>query len=298
VSIIPDAMEPHARFALVVSANHSLIDGHDFYRLHKMLSSDATVAALDPARRQEIPGQILASMGGEPSLMARCPPGFLFRFLSSQMMNYLFPATKACGFYVSPKWIAAQKQKSHSLLLQDSGVYDPPFISSNDILCSSFCALTACDVAMVNVNFRGRVAGLHDEHVGNYEDLLCLTPGDYHSPGLIRKSVSGCGHGGFARAGEPLQGLPSNFQHASGATYAAVTNWETFAAPLALAGCAQELHLPLFDFKQSTPARALSVMVIFKPSEGKLGVMVAGKRDLIDAVMASDMVDAPLDVDM
>jgi len=150
VSLVPDAQEPGDRFAVVVSGNHSLLDGHDYYRLYNMLSNDGKVEALNPERKQvrvrsaspvlspritqprprdcrqmsgravtgvatvdicpqDMPAKILAAMGGEPSLMAICPPGFLARFISGQLRNALFPATHALGFYVSEAWIKEQK---------------------------------------------------------------------------------------------------------------------------------------------------------------------------------------------
>ena len=38
---------------------------------------------------QAMSAKILAAMGGEPSLMAICPPGFLARFISGQLQNVL-----------------------------------------------------------------------------------------------------------------------------------------------------------------------------------------------------------------
>ena len=91
------------RFALVVSANHSLIDGHGFYRLYNMLSSESKVEALDPTRKQELPARMLAAMGDEPSPMTACPPGFLASFVFAQVRSQLFPRTKAIGFDISAK---------------------------------------------------------------------------------------------------------------------------------------------------------------------------------------------------
>ena len=49
--------------------------------------------------------------------------------------------------------------------------------------------------------------------------------------------------------------------------------------------------MPLFDWNKSTPACVCGAMVIFRPSEGRLGVMVAGKQELIDSVRACGMVE-------
>ena len=77
VSLIPDATSPESRFALVVSANLSLLDGHGFYKPHNMLSGEARVEALSPVRKPKLPEAMLKAMEGEPSLMVACPQGFL-----------------------------------------------------------------------------------------------------------------------------------------------------------------------------------------------------------------------------
>ncbi len=133
---------------------------------------------------------------------------------------------------------------------------------------------------MMAVNFRGRVEGAGESDVGNYEDLVSYTPADYRSPELIRLSI---GEAPFTRAGGGT--LPTNVQHLA-ATYGAVTNWATFAKTLDLGpGCGrQDLHLPLFDWNKSTPASVVGAMVIFRPKEGRLGVLCAGSGEALARV--------------
>ena len=145
------------RFALVVSANHSLVDGHGFYRLYNMLSSEAKVEALDPTRKQELPARMLAAMGDEPSPMTACPPGFLASFVFAQVRSQLFPRTKAIGFDISPEWLAAQKATAAG-----GGV---PFVSTNDCIVSCFLNCLDADCGLMPVNFRGKLDGC-EEHCG------------------------------------------------------------------------------------------------------------------------------------
>jgi hypothetical protein len=42
-TLVPDAQDPERRFALIVSANHSLLDGHGFYKIYSMLSGATEV---------------------------------------------------------------------------------------------------------------------------------------------------------------------------------------------------------------------------------------------------------------
>lgn len=81
------------------------------------------------------------------------------------------------------------------------------------------------------VNFRGRVGGCGEKDVGNYVDILSHTPSDYATPDLIRKSVT---PPVYAGASVPPSPMPTKWKHAPSATYTAITNWATFARPIAL----------------------------------------------------------------
>ena len=280
VSLVPDRDDPTGRFAVVVSASHVLVDGHGFYAVHNMLSADAPLRALSPERRFDVPAKMRAAAGGEPSLMAACPPGFLARFVFGQVWAALFPRTVFAGFYVDGAWLAAQKQRTRL-----------PFVSTNDCVVSAFLNCLQPDCALMAVNFRGKLEDFEGEDLaGNYEDLVTYTRGSYETPDLIRRSVAGPL---YKRAGG--RAPPSNVEHL-GATYGAVTNWSTFARPLDLGrGAAQDLHLPLFDWPKACPACVFGSLVLFRPSAGRVAAMVAGTRALVDAVLACGAAGAPLD---
>ena len=274
VTLLPCADDPAYSYALVVSANHSLLDGHGYYRVHSMLSQGADVEALRPERNADLPPLMTAAMGGETSLLQDAKPGFVARFLVAQLRNALFPATASYGFFVDEAWLAARKGEA---------AVGVAYVSTNDCLVSDVLRLLGCDVALMAANFRGRVDGCGDDDVGNYEDLIAFTPSDYATPALVRKAI----------AAPPLlretrAALPTNVGHL-GATYGAVTNWATFAKPLEIPGGDQDLHLPLFDWNQSTPASCFGAMVIFRPSEGATAAFVAGRRDFVDAVKAAPL---------
>eukprot|EP00854_Cymbomonas_tetramitiformis_P009586 gene9586-11354_t len=292
VSLVPDAKES-SRFALVVSANHSLVDGHGFYKIYNMLSGDAStrVEALSAVRKQEMGSKILEAMGNEPSLMAAAPAGFLARFIGGQVWSALFPTTKSYGFHLSEDWVAERKKLAAKQKIV-------PYVSTNDCMVSEFLNCLQCDVAIMAVNFRGKVNGCGESDVGNYEDLLSYTPADYKTAAMIRKSVSGK-DGVYSRAAKPRTTMLTNWEHLTKATYAAVTNWATFAKPLIVKDAEQELHLPLYDFPKSTPACVFGSMVIFRPGSGHgVAAFVAGKQELIDAVKGSGMVGRQLEICM
>ena len=204
VALLPDAAAPD-RYAVVVSANHSLLDGHGFYALYNMLSTDTEVRALRPTRKQELPAKMVEAMGGEESMMAVCPPGFLARFVLGQLRSALFPQTRAIGFDISVEWLTAQKAAA-------AAGGEVAWVSTNDCVVSAFCNCLRPSGAMMAVNFRGKLEGCNDEDVGNYEDLITYHVGDYETPALLRKSVSGTP---YRRAAEPSTAVLSNWQQLS-----------------------------------------------------------------------------------
>ncbi len=54
ISIIPDAVAPEERFALVASMSHIAGDACVFYKLYDMLSPQAAIVALDPECQQDV----------------------------------------------------------------------------------------------------------------------------------------------------------------------------------------------------------------------------------------------------
>ena len=260
-------------YAVVVSANHSLLDGHGYYRIYNMLSEGAAVESLDPARKFDLPAKMVAAMHDEQSMLQRAPPGFLFRFITAQIKNAIAPSTHSHAFYIDEDWVAKRKREADGVA----------YVSTNDCVVSEFCSLLNCDVALMAINFRNKINGCGDEDVGNYEDLIAYTRRHYASPALIRRSVTGPRY--FRASGAPL---PTNLEHLS-ATYGAVTNWATFARPLEIDGV-QQLHLPLLDWNASTPPSVFGAMVVFRPKAGRLAAFVGGSRAFVEKVRRSGMV--------
>ncbi|KAG1673865.1 hypothetical protein FOA52_012890 [Chlamydomonas sp. UWO 241] len=298
VCVVPDSQDPGGRFALVVSANHSLLDGYSFYSVHNMLSTKAEVRALSPVRKQELTARMVEAMRGGPSLMEGNPAGFIIRLMGGLIWSALFPATCAFGFHVSDEWVGAQKAALVAAKLEDPDGSGVAFVSTNDALMSAFSVCLRCDLAVMAINLRSRVLGCEEGDAGNYQDVISYRPADYASPELVRRSVLGGGRP-FVRAADPRTRMLTSWEHVRGATYGVVTNWATFAGAVAVQGAEEVLHVPLFDFPTTTPAKVLAVMVIFRPGAGKgVGVMVAGTQQLIDAVKASGMVGQPLGIEM
>jgi len=313
-------------FAVVASANHSLVDGHTFYRIHNMLCRGETVRALSPVRKMDAPARITEALGGVPSTMTACPPGFVARFVGSQMASaagFVWAKTQVVGFYVNDAWVRDQKRLWSSpgspvKRLADRFTGTPakksivPFVSTNDCLVSAFANALRPTMCAMAANFRGKVSGLNDDDAGNYEDLIEYydfsetkddtkedTPRssltcDYANPALIRRSVQGTP---YARAVTTATLSDADFVFRVG-KIGVTSNWSTFAKPLDLfKGSTQVLHVPILDWPKANPAGLLGSMLVFRPHEGRLAVMAAGDAAFVRRVARSGMAGEKLDVE-
>ena len=302
-------------FAVIASANHSLVDGHTFYQIHNMLCRGETVRALSPVRKLDAPSRITEALGGVPSTMTACPPGFLVRFVGSQIASAVgFSAkTRVVGFYVNEAWIHDQKKLwrtpgSPVKRLADRITGSPtkksfvPFVSTNDCLVSAFANALRPTMCAMAANFRGKAPGLDDDDAGNYEDLIEYydfsdtndetldsshsSTCDYANPALIRRSVQGAP---YARAVTTGTLSNADFLFRVGKVGVA-TNWATFAKPLDLfKGSTQVLHVPILDWPKANPAGLLGSMLVFRPHEGRLAVMAAGDAAFVERLARSGM---------
>ncbi|KAJ1482614.1 hypothetical protein T484DRAFT_1803376 [Baffinella frigidus] len=242
VALLLDAERPKERFALVVSMNHVIGDGHTFYAVHNMLSKNVPVVPLNTTRNFAAPMAIESAMGhcedvGESTRQL----GFILRFATSILLSKLLGANRKQGMcFLDDAWVAREKRAAAA-----GGLVE--FVSTNDVVTSTFLRASRADEAWMAVNFRGRIPGVGEAHAGNYESMIRYRPADYASPALIRQSV-----GVLRRASQPPTALPSSLGHLGCNHYALVTNWATFA---------KELHVPIYH--ELAPER-MRTCIIFR----------------------------------
>jgi hypothetical protein len=127
--------------------------------------------------------------------------------MCSILWNSLFPSTKSFGFIISKEWINEQKKdhkiKVQQLLDSDStknnsssikntnndDMVDVPFVSTNHVVVSRFFNALRCDLAVMAINFHGKIDGCNEDDVGNYEDLIFYTKHDYVTPSSMQYKV-------------------------------------------------------------------------------------------------------------
>jgi len=289
-------------FALVVSMNHTLGDGHTYYKLYSMLSMDSEVEELDPVRVSGFEAAKTGIIGEKETAMFKSA-GLAFGILGTYLFTKLSRRApqNICINEVDSVWVAKEKGKAK----QEGQV---PFVSTNDALTSWYFRKMGSDTNIMVANFRSRrpsVLNLSDYHVGNYEANLPYFPGDVETPALIRQSIRDA-DGAFraSRAGSPTTEIPSFWTLLHNKT-AIITNWATFYCDVNLQDNAQDnkestkkpkLHLPIME-PDGFITSVWNNAIIFRPRAGELGMFMITRRfdsDMLAQIKEQDGPDAPL----
>lgn len=262
-------------FALVVSMNHTLGDGHTYYSLYGMLSADTDVEVLDPVRVEAFEEAKTDVIGVKENAMftsAGLGLGIVGTFLGGKLAHRK-PQNVAIHA-VDPAWVAQEKARA-----KEEG--EVPFISTNDALTSWFFREMKSDLNIMVANFRSRepsILGLTEQHVGNYEANVPYFPGDVESPALIRQSIRSA-DGGFRarRAGSPPTQIPK-FSTLVRNKCAIMTNWASFYRDVALKDAESNtitprLHLPIME-PDGLITSVWNSGVVFCPRAGDLGMFM------------------------
>jgi len=240
-------------FALVFSLAHTVADGHTYYRILNQLGGQA------------------ASPLGVPR-----KPLALASVIGEKEHKWLFGAPHFAVAIAG--MISGKKTKAHAFLVDQARVAEgkaaakaagAAFVSTNDLLTSSFASLVDARLCMMAINLRGRVEGLDPSDAGNYEGMLLLDRETYGSPAAVRATLqSGPPFGGTCST--PLPGVCGGIF----SQIAQITNWSTFSKDLLFDGCDERLHLPIVDLGMIP----YECSIIFRPSPGKLGVLYLTKK--------------------
>eukprot|EP00602_Paraphysomonas_sp_CaronLab_P012831 CAMPEP_0185042668 /NCGR_PEP_ID=MMETSP1103-20130426/42485_1 /TAXON_ID=36769 /ORGANISM="Paraphysomonas bandaiensis, Strain Caron Lab Isolate" /LENGTH=238 /DNA_ID=CAMNT_0027582773 /DNA_START=499 /DNA_END=1212 /DNA_ORIENTATION=+ len=140
------------------------------------------------------------------------------------------------------------------------------FISTNDILTSSYMRASNCDVGLMAINYRNRVDGVTDSLAGNYEGVIGYQREDYASPSLIRKSLQK-----YKRFHADIPLLRGFFAR-NRAVLSMVTNWSGFYSHILLPGeCTHVAHFPVFTTLNMP--YVLTVGILFMVNENQIAVL-------------------------
>ncbi len=134
-------------FAVVVSMNHTLGDGHTYHKLYGMLSADTDVEALDPVRVsgfEEAKTEVIGEK--ESAMFTSAGLGIMATYVGARVTRRR--PQNVCVHYVDPAWVSQEKAKAK----QEGQV---PFVSSNDALTSWLFREMKSDMNIMVANFRG-----------------------------------------------------------------------------------------------------------------------------------------------
>jgi len=286
-------------FALVVSMNHTVGDGHTYYRLYAMLDAAAEVQALDPVR---VPGFEEAKIGvvGEEESAMLASAGTALGIVGDYTLAKVTrrKPQNVCVHAVDPAWIAQEKARAK----EEAQV---PFISTNDALTSWLFREMKCDTNLMLANFRGRnpsIVGLTDDNVGNYEANVPYFPGDVETPALIRQSIlSPDGEFRARRAGSPATRIPT-FWTLLRNRVAIITNWASFYRDVTLRADPEradaeistpQLHLPIME-PDGMITSIWDSGVVFCPRAGEIGMLMITRRFDSDILAQRKKEEGPL----
>ncbi len=230
-------------FALIYSLGHIIADGETYYRVFNMLSSNNPIKALNPKRK---------SLYSWKSAISEVDYKFLYRksFIINVIRSYLFDRnTKLVAYYINEKEI----DKAKKISKQNS---DVPYISTNDIITSSFFKAISAKIGMMAINFRNKINGLNDNDAGNYD-----------TPEGIRKSLQGTIP--YKSRIKPMPGTLETCYMNIGI----ITNWTSFTGKLKIDHCEEVLlHLPILPTHQP-----LNAAIIFYPQPNKIAMLISSQ---------------------
>jgi len=285
-------------FALIVSMNHTLGDGHTYYKLYGMLSADADVEVLDPVRVagfEEAKTEVIGEKENNMFTSAGLGLGIVATYVGSRVTRR--KPQNVCVHYVDPAWVSQEKAKAK----QEVQV---PFASSNDVLTSWFFREMKSDMNIMVANLRDRqpsILNLTELHVGNYEANIPYFPGDVETPALIRQSIRSA-DGGFraCRAGSPSTEIPK-FCTLIRNRMTIITNWASFYHDVVLQDVAPDnqarpqnprLHLPIME-PDGIITSVWNNGIIFCPRAGELGLLMITRRFDSDALLQNKIQCGP-----
>ncbi len=243
------------RFLLMFSLSHLIGDGHTFYQIFNMLSSQSEVIGLDVTRKNEIEQarDIIPKSNANFIFSPRMLFWAITRAFSRKKM-------RIDSFELNHTYLQQQK-----LVTKESGIV--PFVSTNDILSSSYAQLTDSNAMIMAVNFRNRIPDITNKDAGNYEDFLVIDKETSSTSEKIRTLISDL------KNEVPKIRLPKGSAK-SKSNPVLITNWAGFSQPLLIENAKSLVHMPLYTSKEIT----FDSCIVYCPQGDKVSVLLFMKE--------------------
>ena len=266
LTIVPDR-DNEQGFALIFSISHIAADGYTYYKIFNSLFSENPIETLQPKRHLQADKAIRTAVGAKQYDYLFSPS-----FILNAIKGALFGQKAKCfAYYLDSDKIADVKSK---VIKKNSKIN---FVSTNDIITSSFIRATQARLSMTAINLRSRVDSISPQDAGNYEAALLFDHKVGASPEGIRETILNGPN--FEPTIEPLP----NFFKGLTCNVCIVTNWAGFTGNLFIQDCEQQLHLPL----HATNLMPFDCAIIFEAKPGQLAMLVFAKRIGNDTLKSS-----------
>ncbi|GAB5364482.1 hypothetical protein AAMO2058_000974300 [Amorphochlora amoebiformis] len=258
VSVVRDYENPESKFALVVSLNPILGDGHTYYKVYRMLGRNHKIESLNPERKPEAYAAMDKMLGEEEKFLSTRPM-HAFNFFAFLSKSFINTKTEVRVFQANKEYM--ERLGGHET-------------SSQNLIASELIRALAPTLGMIVLNSRDYITSLHDKDAGNYENFLFTTKNDYKSPEDVSNIIS------TARRPDSSP-LPSFMEMISG-TVGRVA-WFGIGEDeigVDLEGCTERCHLPIVDFSDVFDRSQNAI--IFRPRQNELGVMMYGSPGIYE----------------
>eukprot|EP00970_Alexandrium_tamarense_P006211 scaffold1052_cov198-Alexandrium_tamarense.AAC.29 len=252
------------QMVLVFSMTHAVSDGFTYYSILSMLSGE--IEELSSIRKHDFVPASLDAIGRKEEKYMKST-SFLICCIRSMMCG---SKAKIDTRFVDTDKIVKWKES-----------VKVGFISTNDIITSTFAQATRSDIMLMAINLRNKVKEADDTDAGNYELAIVHDAKSSAKPQLIRQTLQEGPP--FNRKGD--KALPGFFK-TIGCKVSMITNWAfpQFKANLKLfdANGVKDipihLHLPIYNPKDI----AFPLAIVFKPCAGRLAVMYGGSPRVLN----------------
>ena len=263
-------------FAVCTSMQHAIGDGHTFYAINHMLSTDDCVTALDTTRYENLSDEAARVLGKQESeLMVVLSPSLMAGYLLNMFC-------RRSGKMVSPVDVTVngsvmEEKKKQAVANAAALTNEVGFVSTNDVLTSAFFKAAKTSVNFMALDMRKRI-NLNgedlDKTAGNLEHFMMYRPSDVVEPCLIRKSLKT-----MKRAATPATPMPGFWDMSTGNT-GFVANWSTFYNDVKIKHSKQIVHIPLPDESTLVPFKRFGI--IFRPSSDRLALLSNGDTRMMN----------------
>lgn len=248
-------------FCIFFAMSHIVGDGATFYKIFNQLSASCEVRSLEPKRKLDFGEKLKLKVATDVKKAV-----MNLSFMASIVKGYFFgPTVRGFTGFVDVEGVARAKEDA-----KRRGAV--PFVSTNDILTSTFSNAFGADVCFMAINWRGRISGITDNLAGNYESVLLFDGANTATPDHIRMALR---HPHFHCRDEPMPAL----SRALSARYGIITSWVSFSRPIDIPGCVEQVHRPVYDVKTMRAQVPFDAAVVFRAGGGRLGVFWMTKRE-------------------